>query len=129
LEQNRKSSPDDRDISLFRDELNAGLRDLVKRYAKKTKGYTQSPSPSPNRRHQGRAKRYLSFNADIEAMDIEAEVVEMKQMLIDISRKIDDVLDESLTAALMKLSEESILELYEGEPDLYSIEDLKVRYK
>ena len=62
-------------------------------------------------------------------MDIEAEVVEMKQMLIDISRKIDDVLDESLTAALMKLSEESILELYEGEPDLYSIEDLKVRYK
>ena len=62
-------------------------------------------------------------------MDIVAEVVEMKQMLIDISRKMDDVLDESMTAALMKLSEESILELYEDEPDLYSVADLKVRYK
>jgi hypothetical protein len=66
---------------------------------------------------------------NIEDMDIVAEVVEMKQMLIDISRKIDDVLDESMTAALMKLSEESILELYENEPDIYSVADLKVRYK
>jgi hypothetical protein len=62
-------------------------------------------------------------------MDIEAEVMEMKQMLIDISRRIDDVLDESMTEGLMKLSEESILELYEDEPDLYSVADLKVRYK
>ena len=50
----------------------------------------------------------------------------MKQMLIDFSRKIDDVLDDSMTAALMKLSEESISELYENEPDLYSVADLKV---
>ena len=77
--------------------------------------------------HKCRAKRYLSFIANIEDMDIEAEVVEMKQMLVDISRKIADVLDESMTAALMKLSEESILELYEDEPDLYSVADLKVR--
>lgn len=62
-------------------------------------------------------------------MDISADVVEMRQMLIDISRRIDDVLDEDVTAALMKLSEKSILELYENEPDLYSIADLKVRYK
>jgi len=62
-------------------------------------------------------------------MDIAAEVVEMKQMLIDISRRIDDVLDENMTAALMKLSEKSISELYENEPDLYSIADLKVKYK
>ncbi|MCX6680378.1 MAG: hypothetical protein NTX42_08450 [Methanothrix sp.] len=62
-------------------------------------------------------------------MDIEAEVVEMKQILFDISRRIDDVLDESMTEELMKLSEESIMELYEDEPDLYSVADLKVRYK
>jgi hypothetical protein len=62
-------------------------------------------------------------------MDIEAEVMEMKQMLIDISRRIDDVLDESMTEELMKLSEKSIMELYEDEPDLYSVADLKVRYK
>ena len=62
-------------------------------------------------------------------MDIEAKVVEMKQMLIGISRRIDDVLDESMTEELMKLSEESIVELYEDEPDLYSVADLRVRYK
>lgn len=69
------------------------------------------------------------FIANSENMDIEAEVVEMKQMLIDISRRVDHVLDESMIEELMKLSEESILELYENEPDLYSVADLKVRYK
>jgi hypothetical protein len=62
-------------------------------------------------------------------MDIATEVVEMKQMLMDISRRIDGVLDEDMTMTLMKLSEKSISELYENEPDLYSIADLKVRYK
>jgi hypothetical protein len=64
-----------------------------------------------------------------EKMDIEAEVKEMKQMLVDISKKMDDLLDESMTVGLMKLSEEAISDLYEGEPDLYSIEDLKVRFR
>lgn len=41
-------------------------------------------------------------------MDIEAEVLEMKQMLMDISRRIDNVVDERMTEALMKLSEESL---------------------
>jgi hypothetical protein len=62
-------------------------------------------------------------------MHIEAEVVAMKQILIDIFRRIDDVLDQSETAALMRLSEESISRLHEAEPDLYSVKDLKVRYK
>jgi hypothetical protein len=62
-------------------------------------------------------------------MDIATEVMEMKQMLMDISRRIDGVLDEDMTMTLMKLSEKSISELYENEPDLYSIADLKVRYK
>jgi len=62
-------------------------------------------------------------------MDIEAEVLEMKQMLMDISRRIDNVVDERMTEALMKLSEESLIELYKDEPDLYNISDLKVRYR
>jgi hypothetical protein len=62
-------------------------------------------------------------------MDIEAEILEMKQMLIDISKRVDDVVDESMTLALMKMSEESLIELYKDEPDLYSVADLKVRYK
>jgi hypothetical protein len=66
---------------------------------------------------------------EIAIMDIEAEVLEMKQMLIDISKRIDDVVDESMTLALMKMSEDSLIELYKDEPDLYSVADLKVRYK
>ena len=62
-------------------------------------------------------------------MNIEAEVMDIKQKLIDISRKMDDLLDDSVTVGVMKLSEDSISELYEGEPDLYSIKDLKVRLK
>ncbi len=69
-------------------------------------------------------RRYM-----LEDMDIEAEVKEMKQILIGISKKMDDLLDERETWGLMKLSEESISELYEGEPDLYSVEDLKIRFK
>jgi hypothetical protein len=61
-------------------------------------------------------------------MDIEAEVMDIKQMLTDLSRRIDDLLDDSVTSGLMKLSEESISELYQDEPDLYSIKDLKVRF-
>lgn len=69
-------------------------------------------------------RRYM-----LEDMDIEAEVKEMKQILIDIFKKMDDLLDERDTWGLMKQSEESISELYEGEPDLYSVEDLKIRFK
>ena len=62
-------------------------------------------------------------------MDIEVDVMDIRQKLIDLSRKMDDLLDDSVTIGLMKLSEDSISELYEGEPDLYSIKDLKVRFK
>jgi len=54
--------------------------------------------------------------------------MDIKQMLTDLSRRIDDLLDDSVTSGLMKLSEESISELYQDEPDLYSIKDLKVRF-
>jgi hypothetical protein len=37
----------------------------------------------------------------------------MKQTIIDISRKMDELLDERETMALNKLSEDSISELYE----------------
>jgi len=66
-----------------------------------------------------------SFLLSSETMDIEAEVMEIKQMLIDISRRIDDMLDESMTEELMELTEKSIMELYEDEPDLYRFDCCK----
>jgi len=41
----------------------------------------------------------------------------------------DDLTDGEETAAIMKLEEVSLRKLLEDEPDIYTLEDLKVRYK
>jgi hypothetical protein len=62
-------------------------------------------------------------------MNIEAEVRDIKQHIIEISKKIDELLQERETVSMMKLAEQSLSRYVEGEPDIYRIEDLKVRYK
>ncbi len=62
-------------------------------------------------------------------MSIEAEVRDMKQHLIELSEKIDELLYEREIVSIMKLTEKSLSEFFEDEPDIYRIEDLKVRYK
>jgi len=62
-------------------------------------------------------------------MNIEAEVRDIKQHVIEISRKIDELLQERETISMMKLAERSLSRYVESEPDIYRIEDLKVRYK
>ncbi len=62
-------------------------------------------------------------------MSVEAEIRDMKQHLIDISEKIDELLYEREIVSIMKLAEKSLSEFLEDEPDIYRIEDLKVRYK
>ncbi len=62
-------------------------------------------------------------------MSIEVEIKDIKQRLAEISKKLDELLYEREIISLMKLSEKSLSELLEEEPDIYKIEDLKVRYK
>ena len=62
-------------------------------------------------------------------MSIEVEIRDMKQHLIDISEKIDELRYERELVPIMKLAEQSLSELFRDEPDIYRIEDLKVRYK
>lgn len=62
-------------------------------------------------------------------MNIESEVREIKQRVIDISKKIDDLMYEREITAMMKLTEKSLFEFFEGQEDIYKISDLKVRYK
>jgi len=62
-------------------------------------------------------------------MDIESDLAEIKKMLVDISRKLDDILEEREILGMVKLSEISLKEFLESEPDIYSIKDLKVRYR
>jgi hypothetical protein len=62
-------------------------------------------------------------------MNIEAEVRDIKQHVVEISKKIDELLQERETFSMMKLAEQSLSRYVESEPDIYKIEDLKVRYK
>jgi len=62
-------------------------------------------------------------------MSIESDLAEIKKMLTDISRKLDEMLEEREIIGMMKLSEISLKEFLENEPDIYSIKDLKIRYR
>ncbi len=57
------------------------------------------------------------------------DLAEIKRLLIDISRKLDLLLEDKEITGMMKLSEISLKDFLENEPDLYSIKDLKVRYR
>ncbi len=61
--------------------------------------------------------------------DIEAKVRDIKQHVIEISKKIDELMYEREITAMMKLAETTLSGFFEDEPDIYTIEDLKVRYK
>ncbi|RLG59691.1 MAG: hypothetical protein DRN95_01480 [Candidatus Hydrothermarchaeota archaeon] len=61
-------------------------------------------------------------------MSIEAELKEIKESIIQISKKLDELVYEKEITSMMKLSEKS-LEFLKEEPDIYSVKDLKVRYK
>jgi len=62
-------------------------------------------------------------------INIESEVKEIKQRVIEISKKIDDLMYEREITAMMRLSEKSLSVFFEDEKDTYKILDLKVRYK
>ena len=60
-------------------------------------------------------------------MEIEAEIRDIKQHVIEISKKLDELMYESEITAMMKLVEKSLSRFFEDELDIYKIEDLKVR--
>lgn len=62
-------------------------------------------------------------------LDVSGDVKEIKKCLIEISRKIDLLLYEKELTSLMKLAESSLKTLYDSEPDIYKVSDLKVKYK
>ncbi len=62
-------------------------------------------------------------------MKLENEVKDIKRYVIEISKKVDELLYEKEIVLMMKLSERSLSDFFENEPDIYKITDLKVRYK
>jgi len=60
---------------------------------------------------------------------IETDVREIKESIRVLTEKIDDLLRERETLAMMKLSERSLSAFLDEEPDLYTIRDVKVVYR
>jgi len=61
-------------------------------------------------------------------MTLETELKEIKEKLFELNEKLDALLEERETQSAMKLTEKSLKEFLDGEPDLYTEKDLKVKY-
>ena len=59
---------------------------------------------------------------------MEANIKDIKQQMREISKKIDELVYVREISLFMKLSDRSLSEFSEDEPDVYSLNDLKVRY-
>lgn len=62
-------------------------------------------------------------------MKVEVEISEIKELLSMLNRKIDLLIDVREISSMMRLAESSLRAFFEGEPELYSFDDVKVRYR
>ena len=65
----------------------------------------------------------------VRIMNVESEIKEIRKYVIEISKKLDDILYEKEITSIMKLSEKGLSDLLHNEPDIYTMDDLKVKYK
>ena len=61
-------------------------------------------------------------------MNREAEVQDIKENVLQISHKLDELINEKDVIAGMKLSEQALAPFLDKEPDLYTIKDARVVY-
>ena len=62
-------------------------------------------------------------------MTIEIDLMEIKNLLSALNKKIDMLIEDREPLSLTVLAEKSLKDFLEKEPDIYSVEDLKVRYR
>jgi len=62
-------------------------------------------------------------------MTIEVDLKEIKNLLSALNKKIDMLIENKETLSLMTLAEKSLKDFLQKEPDVYSIKDIKVRYR
>jgi hypothetical protein len=60
-------------------------------------------------------------------MTIEVDIKEIKGLISALGRKINVLIGSGETLSVTMLAEKSLKEFLEGEPDIYSIDDVKVR--
>jgi len=61
-------------------------------------------------------------------MEREVEIREIRDLLLLLNRKMDVLMGERETFSMMKVSEASLREFFEEEPECYSLDDLRIRY-
>jgi len=62
-------------------------------------------------------------------MTIEVDIREIKELISALNEKIDMLIDTRETLSLMMLAQRSLNEFLEEEPDIYSLDDIKVKYR
>lgn len=62
-------------------------------------------------------------------MTIEVDLKEIKSLLTEVNNKLDSLLEEKDTYALMALEEKSLKDFLENEPDIYSVKDIRAKVK
>ena len=62
-------------------------------------------------------------------MTLEVDIKEIKELLGQLNRKLDALVEEREVQALMEVSERSLNDFFVKEPELYSASDLKVVYR
>ena len=60
-------------------------------------------------------------------MTIKVDLKEIKSLLSEVNNKLDSLLEEKNTYALMALEEKSLRRFLEKEPDIYSLKDIKAK--
>ena len=62
-------------------------------------------------------------------MTIEVNLREIKSLLTEVNSKLDSLMEEKDTYALMALEEKSLKDYLESEPDIYSVKDIRAKVK
>jgi len=62
-------------------------------------------------------------------MTVEVDLREIKRLLSNLNKKVDLLMEEREVSSIMALTERSLKDLFEGEPEIYSARDLKVKYQ
>jgi len=62
-------------------------------------------------------------------MTIEVDLREIKSLLSEVNKKLDSLLEEKDSNAIMALVEKSLKGFLEKEPDIYSLKDIKAKVK
>jgi hypothetical protein len=64
--------------------------------------------------------------SSVELVTVEVDIKEIKELLGELNRKLDALVEEQEVGGIMAISERSLKDFLAKEPDLYSRNDLKV---